>query len=58
MRVTFQSDLHSNDIGMELGLAEGGVFHSPPVSNESISSGHYSPPVSHDDPSSHISKLP
>ena len=61
-RVTFQAD--SNDIvppGMELGQPEGGMVQSPPVSTESISSGHYSPPVSHGDmctssPRSFISK--
>ena len=50
--MTFQSDSHSNDMvspGMELGLPEVGVASSPPVSTESVSSGHDSPPVSHGD---------
>ena len=48
LRVTFQSS-NDNILGMEQGHPEGGVVHSPPVSTESISSGHYSPPVSHGD---------
>ena len=40
LRVTFQSS-NDNILGMEQGHPEGGVVHSPPVSTESISSGHY-----------------
>ena len=53
-RVTFESDSHSNGIGIDL---EVGVVNSPPVSTESVSSGHHSPPVTNDNnPRPFISK--